>query len=51
MIGAPGVDTEARLGTGVVDERSCLRVVCSAEEGVDTESDEEELEEDDMAGI
>lgn len=51
VIGAPGVDIEARRGTGTIDERSCFRVACSAEEGVETESDDEELEEDDIAGI
>lgn len=48
---APGVDIEARRGTGVIDERYCFRVTCSADDGVETESDEEELEEDDIAGI
>jgi hypothetical protein len=47
-MGAPGVDTEARLGTCVNDGSTCFLIACSAEDGVETErDDEEELDDDD----
>ncbi len=51
VIGAPGVDIEARRGTWVDEDSICFLVVCSADDGVETESDEDELEDDDMTGI
>ncbi len=51
VIGAPGVDIEARRGTCVDEDSICFLVVCSADDGVETESDDEELDDDDIAGI
>ncbi len=51
MIGAPGADIEARRSTCDDDNGTCFRVACSADDGVETESDEEELEDDDIIGI
>jgi hypothetical protein len=51
VIGAPGADIDARRSTCVDDNGTCFRVVCSTDDGVDTESDEEELEDDDIIGI
>jgi hypothetical protein len=51
VIGAPGVDTEARRSTCDDNSGTCFRVACSADDGVETESDEEELEDDDIIGI
>lgn len=50
MIGAPGADIEDRRGTCIDDDGTCFRVACSADDGVETESDEEELEDDDIIG-
>jgi hypothetical protein len=51
VIGAPGADIEARRSTCDDDNGTCFRVACSADDGVETESDEEELEDDDIIGI
>ena len=51
MIGAPGADIEARRGTCVGNKGTCFLVACSAEDGVETDSDEEELEDDDITAI
>ncbi len=51
MIGAPGVDIEPRRGNCVDDDNTCFLVPCSADDGVETDKDDEELDDDDIAGI
>jgi hypothetical protein len=51
VICAPGADIEARRGICVADNGACFFVACSADDGVETESDEEELEDDDITRI
>ena len=49
VIAAPGEETEERRGTCVDEVGTCRLVRCSADDGVETESDDEELEDDDIA--
>jgi hypothetical protein len=51
VICAPGADIEARRGTCIDNKGTCFLVACSADDGVETDSDEEELEDDDITGI
>lgn len=48
MIGAPCIDIEVRRGTCADEDTTCFLVACSVDDGVETESDEEELEDDDI---
>ncbi len=45
------MDREARRSTCAVDDSTCFLIVCSVDDGVETESDEEELEDEDITGI
>ena len=51
VIGTLGADIDARRGNCVEEDGACRLVVCSADDGVETESDEDELDDEVIAGI
>lgn len=51
VIGAPGVDIDVRRGSCAEDDGACRLVMCSADDGVEIDSDEDELEDEVITGI
>lgn len=51
VVGEPCTDIEERRGTCADEDTIGFRIACSVDDGVEIESDEEELEDDDMIEI
>ena len=50
VVGTPGFDIDGRRADGVEERRGSFLVTCSFDDGVETERDEDELDDDDVNG-
>ena len=50
VVGTPGLEIDGRRADDVEERRGSFFVTCSFDEGVETERDEDELDDDDVNG-